>query len=202
MEFIENHTNWPFVKRVLEKIKKKGFKVYLVGGSVRDSLLKRDFKDFDLACDARLSELKDLFEKASLVGESFGVLKLRQGAYEVDIASFRKDGLYKDGRHPESVSPATYKEDVLRRDFTVNALFYDPFSKKVLDLVGGLKDLKEKTLKTVGKPLERFEEDKLRALRALRFATQLQFFIEEKTFKALYKVSLSQVSKERILETI
>ncbi len=200
MDFIENHTNWPFVKNICEKIKDKGFQVYLIGGSVRDGLLKRAFKDFDLATDASFQELSFLFPDSHKVGESFGVVKIRSEICEVDIATFRKDGIYSDGRHPDSITPATYKQDALRRDFTINALFYDPFSKQVIDLVEGLKDLKLKTIKTVGKPLKRFKEDQLRALRTIRFVTQLNFFIEETTYRALYKVSLSQISKERILE--
>ena len=200
MELFENHKHWPYVKSICQKLKKNHFQAYIAGGAVRDALLKKRIKDFDIATNALPQDIVSLFPKTLLVGESFGVVKVIEDPINVDVATFRQDGTYSDGRHPNEISFCSPQEDALRRDFTINALFYDPFCQKIVDFVNGQKDLKNQRVRTVGPPQKRFEEDKLRALRAVRFATELGFFIEDKTFKALFHVDLKQVSKERITE--
>ena len=200
MELFENHKHWPYVKSICQKLKKNHFQAYIAGGAVRDAFLKKRIKDFDIATNALPQDIASLFPKTLLVGESFGVVKVIEDPISVDVATFRQDGTYSDGRHPNEISFSSPQEDALRRDFTINALFYDPFCQKIVDFVNGQKDLKNQRVRTVGPPQKRFEEDKLRALRAVRLATELGFFIEDKTFKALFHVDLKQVSKERITE--
>jgi len=136
------------------------------------------------------------------VGIAFGIAIVRVGEnHKFDVATFRLEAGYKDGRHPETIiQPTTVEKDAQRRDFTINALFYDPLTDKVVDFVGGQEDLKNKIIRAVGNPCERFEEDKLRMLRAVRFATKLNFTIEEKTKQAIKELAptLSKISTERI----
>ena len=193
---------WSETKAALSALHQKGFEAVLAGGCVRDALLGKPPKDFDIATAADPEEILELFPKADGRWKHFGVIFAplkSQGRLE--ITSFRKEGSYKDGRRPSSVAKASgLREDALRRDFTVNALFYDFQKDLVIDWTGGQKDLKDRLLRTVGKAEERFNEDFLRPLRALRFAHQLQFRIEEKTAKALpaFAGKLQTLSKERI----
>ena len=190
---------------ILEECQKAGHQTVLVGGAVRDALLGQTPKDFDIASSATPDELLKLFPYAHAVGKSFGVvwIPFQEGA-GVEIATFRKDGVYKDGRHPSSVEFCTLEQDVLRRDFTVNALYYDIKTQKVIDEVGGVEDLKNKLIQTVGEPDRRFEEDHLRVLRAIRFAVTFDFKIEENTLSSLKKwlLKLDKISKERILDEL
>lgn len=197
--------DWPEIKKAIDKISQKGFEVLIVGGAVRDALLNKIPKDMDLATSAKPEELLKIFPSAKGHWIKYAVVFLPlKTKNNLEIATFRKESAYKDGRRPESVSFSNKENDAQRRDFTVNALFYDPQTEQILDFVGGLKDLQNKTLRTVGKAKERFEEDHLRPFRALRLAHQLQFQIEDQTKKAIsgFAVKIKQIAKERILDEL
>jgi len=196
----KQHSQWSQVSNICERLSQKGFLAYLAGGCVRDALLGVVPKDFDIATSATPEEVGQLFPGAVDVGKSFGVMVIPFDGFQVEVASFRKDGLYIDGRRPETVEFSSPEEDAHRRDFTVNALFYDPQTQKIHDFVGGLRDLEEGYLKTVGSPQQRFQEDHLRLMRAIRFSAQLGFQIEEATLKKVFEMHdlIQTVSKERI----
>jgi poly(A) polymerase len=181
---------------------------YIVGGSVRDFLLKRPVKDHDIATSATPDEICELFLNAITVGKAFGVIKVLVGksdnAVEIEIATFREDLDYKDHRHPAKVRFSGPQEDALRRDFTINALFFDPKTSRILDPTGGIEDLVAKKVRAIGQPIARFEEDALRLLRAIRFTTTLGFELEEETLKGLRsRVQLIRhVSGERIRDEL
>ncbi len=177
-----------------------GYEALFAGGCVRDRLLGREPKDYDIATSARPGEVLKLCPGANEVGAHFGVVIARHGGHHVEIATFRTDGSYKDGRRPESVEFSTPEEDARRRDFTMNGLFERPESGEVIDHVGGLADLKAGVLRAIGDPVARFSEDGLRLLRAARFATVLGFEIEPVTLAAMAKCSglLDKISPERI----
>lgn len=201
---IKKYALYADIQEISTVLQAKGYLCWLAGGAVRDLLLGHSVSDFDLVTDASIQTLKQLFPKAILVGESFGVIKVPVKQTEIDLATFRKEYEYLDGRHPSRVVPGTYKEDSLRRDFTVNALFWDLRNEVIIDEVGGLKDLEHKVLRTVGNPEERFLEDHLRVLRLLRFYVQLGFEIEALTLKSACKLvdKLDAVSSERIWEEL
>ena len=171
--------------RVVETLRRAGFQALLAGGCVRDLAVGRAPKDWDVATDAEPEEVAALFEHTVAVGAQFGisVVVLDEGHYEV--ARFRRDGPYRNGRHPASIEPANARADAQRRDFTINGLFYDPESGALLDYVGGQRDLRAKVIRAIGDPAARFAEDDLRLLRAVRFAARLGFAIEPATWDAL-----------------
>lgn len=177
-----------------------GHKALFAGGCVRDRLLGLEPKDFDIATSARPEEVVALFPGANEVGAHFGVVIAKQGGHHVEIATFRTDGSYKDGRRPEKVTFSTPEEDAQRRDFTVNGLFEDPDTRAVIDHVGGLIDLRAGVLRAIGDPVARFTEDGLRLLRAVRFSTKLGFEIEPRTLAAILQCAplLEKISPERI----
>jgi tRNA nucleotidyltransferase (CCA-adding enzyme) len=192
------------VKSIIKSIEEKGFEVYAVGGCVRDSLLGKEPPDWDLATNAAPDELAVIFPEAGIAGEKFGVISLTAGKSDavipVDVATFRADGVYSDYRRPDSVIFIDKLEDDLaRRDFTVNAMADNP-EKGLTDLYGGIQDINDKIIKTVGDPLVRFEEDPLRMIRAARFAAQLGFEIDNKTYGAISKKYrlLKEISADRI----
>jgi poly(A) polymerase len=198
-----------YVLDAIDRLKKAGFEAYLVGGSVRDFLLERGLKDHDLATNALPDDLSRLFPEAIEVGKSFGVIKVpiaqeTSAPIILEIATFREDLEYQDHRHPEGVVFSTPEKDAQRRDFTINALFYDVKNSKIHDYVGGLADLKAKTLRAIGKPNERFQEDALRLLRAVRFSVALGFHIEKETEAAIHKDAhlISEISGERIRDEL
>lgn len=182
------------------RLQEAGFIAYLAGGCVRDSLLGLIPKDYDLATSATPREVLKLFPGSNEVGAHFGVVIVKHGGHHTEIATFRTDGSYHDGRHPESVSFSTPEEDAQRRDFTVNGLFLDPNSGKIIDFVGGREDIEKCSLRAIGNAVHRFEEDALRLMRAVRFATTLGFEIEAKTWQAIQSLAptLTKVSPERI----
>lgn len=196
----KNHPHWPHVKATVEALQKAGYQALLAGGCVRDALMGREANDFDIATDATPDQARAIFPDSIEVGKQFGVTILPIKDFQLEIATFRKDGPYLDGRRPSTIEFSDAKEDSLRRDFTVNAMFADPLTGEVYDYVEGLKDLKNKIIRAVGNPRKRFEEDKLRVLRAVRFAAQLGFVIESQTLEAVkeFHDQLSVVSKERI----
>lgn len=179
---------------------------YIVGGSVRDFILKRPIKDYDIATSARPDEICELFPHAITVGKAFGVIKVPiEGLAEpLEIATFREDEEYKNHRHPTKVRFSGPIEDAHRRDFTINGLFYDTKTSRVLDCVAGFDDLKAGVLKAIGNPTERFKEDALRLLRAVRFSTALEFAIEAQTKKAIQERSrlIVHVSAERVRDEL
>ena len=185
---------------VAGKLRGAGFRAYFAGGCVRDALLGVEPHDYDVATDARPEQVQKIFPKSMAVGAHFGVVVVRTGAEHVEVATFRTDGSYKDGRRPEEVTYSTPEEDAQRRDFTVNGLFYDPATDKVIDFVGGRADLAAKVLRAIGDPAERFREDHLRLMRAVRFATTLGWEIEPSTWAAVKAEAptLARISIERI----
>ena len=182
------------------QLRKAGFIAYFAGGCVRDKILDLEPKDFDIATSATPTEVLKLFPHGNEVGAHFGVIIVRHHGHHVEIATFRTDGSYKDGRRPEVVTFSSPEEDAQRRDFTINGLFEDPQSGEAIDFVGGQADLKAGILRAIGDPAARFNEDSLRLLRALRFATRFGFTIEPTTWQAIkdHAHLLGRISPERI----
>ncbi|MEO0452537.1 MAG: CCA tRNA nucleotidyltransferase [Verrucomicrobiota bacterium] len=175
---------------IVRKLNEAGFTTYFAGGSVRDQLLDRKSKDIDIATSATPEEVQSLFPRTTdLQGKVFGVIRVIENDLVYEVATFRKDGAYQDGRRPTEVEFSNPEEDANRRDFTINGLFYDPVEKKVIDFVGGQDDLKTKTLRAIGDPEARFREDHLRLYRAIRFAAEFDFEIEELTWKKICDLS-------------
>ncbi|MGN6367792.1 MAG: CCA tRNA nucleotidyltransferase [Phycisphaerae bacterium] len=191
-------------RRVVEKLQSAGHVAYWAGGCVRDRLMERPPKDYDVATSARPEEVLRLFPRAQQVGAAFGVILVREKQQQVEVATFRADGVYSDGRHPDSVRFTDAREDAQRRDFTCNALFFDPAANELHDFVDGRKDIDAKILRAVGKAEERFAEDHLRMLRAVRFAARLGFAIEEGTRNAIaaQQKKIATISRERVGEEI
>lgn len=189
---------------IVRRLHENGHEAYFVGGCVRDLLLKKTPKDYDIATSARPETVASLFSKTVPVGAQFGVMLVISEGLPFEVATFRADKGYTDGRRPTGVRFTDAKEDALRRDFTVNGLFYDPVARRVLDWVDGQKDLKKKCIRAIGKPALRFEEDKLRMLRAVRFASVLGFKIEPKTLSAIKRQAkrIDCVSQERVREEL
>lgn len=190
--------------RLVERLRAAGHEAFFAGGCVRDMLLGREAHDIDIATSARPEEVQKLFPRTVAVGAAFGVIVVLEADFEFQVATFRSDGTYKDGRHPESVSFTTAEGDAKRRDFTVNGLFYDPIEKQVIDYVGGEADLKASILRCIGNPEERFSEDKLRLIRCVRFGASLGFQIEEETWKAVCRMApqITVVSAERLRDEL
>ena len=189
-------------RKVVSRLQEAGFEAVYAGGCVRDTLLGAEPHDYDVASSARPEQVQSLFRRTFAVGAQFGVVCVLEGTHEIQVATFRSDGEYTDGRHPETVSFSDAQNDALRRDFTVNGLFYDPIKKTVSDFVGGRADLAAKIIRAIGNPEHRFTEDKLRLLRAVRFACTLDFKIEAETWNAVCTNApkLQEVSAERIRE--
>jgi putative nucleotidyltransferase with HDIG domain len=191
-------------KEIVGRLQQAGFAAFWVGGCVRDFLLGREPQDFDIATDARPEQIEKLFRKTIAVGRKFGVMIVIEKKLQFQVAMFRAEADYQDGRRPEKVVFANAEADALRRDFTVNGLFYDPLTEKIHDWVGGEKDLRAKIIRTIGAPEERFAEDHLRLLRAVRFAAQLSFEIEPKTFAAIQSLAprIKLISAERMRDEL
>jgi poly(A) polymerase len=190
---------------IVGRLQRAGHTAYLAGGCVRDQLLGLEAKDFDVATSARPEEVQRLFPRVThLTGKSFGVVRVMVEEEFFEVATFRQDGPYKDGRHPESVRFATAEEDAQRRDFTINGLFFDPVADHLIDYVGGEADLRAGIVRAIGNPADRFAEDHLRLLRAIRFATRLIFKIEPKTWEAIRAEAsmIRTVSAERIRDEL
>ncbi len=190
--------------QIVRRLQAAGFEAFWVGGCVRDVLLGREPSDYDIATNARPEQSEKLFSKTIPVGKQFGVLLVVEHGHQFQIATFRAEADYKDGRRPETVRFADAREDAIRRDFTVNGLFFDPVADQLHDWVGGATDLRAKLIRTIGSPDERFAEDHLRLLRAIRFAAQLGFEIEAQTFAAVKKHAekIRLVSAERIRDEL
>lgn len=190
--------------KIVRRLQAAGFAAFWVGGCVRDFLLERAPQDYDIATDARPEQIEKLFKKTIAVGRKFGVMIVVEGTHQFQVATFRAEADYQDGRHPKQVTFSNAQADAQRRDFTVNGLFYDPVAKKIHDWIGGERDLRARIIRTIGAPEERFAEDHLRLLRAVRFAAQLGFEIEPQTFAAVKKLApkIELISAERIRDEL
>lgn len=192
-------------RSITARLRASGYSAYLVGGCVRDLLLGRVPGDFDVATSAPPGVLIQLFPGAGEVGAHFGVVLVRQGGAEVEVATYRSESDYADGRHPESVRfEQEPRADALRRDFTINALFLDPSTGAILDFASGGQDIESRTIRAIGDPEKRFAEDHLRLIRAIRFAARLGFEIEPATFAAIQKLAarIRTVAAERVRDEI
>ena len=190
---------------IIRDLRARGNQAYLVGGCVRDRLLGIIPKDFDIGTDARPEQVAGYFPSSELVGAHFGVVLVHGDGQHVEVATFRSEGSYSDGRRPDEVHFETEPAlDAARRDFTINGLMEDPFSGEILDYVGGRADLEHKIIRAIGDPARRFKEDHLRMLRAARFAARLTFVIEAETLNAIRSEAscIKQISVERIREEI
>ncbi|MDB5325447.1 MAG: tRNA nucleotidyltransferase [Phycisphaerales bacterium] len=189
---------------VVTTLRAAGHVAYFAGGCVRDRLLGLPAKDYDVATDAPPDRVRQLFKKTQAVGAAFGVILVRLGGTMIEVATFRSDGAYEDGRRPESVTFSTAEQDAQRRDFTINGLFFDPIESKVIDYVGGQADLSAKVLRAIGDPTARLMEDHLRLLRAVRFAARFGLTIEPATAAAMNAASplLPKISAERIADEL
>lgn len=189
---------------IVKKLSKAGFAAYFAGGCVRDLLMNQSAKDYDIATTASPDQVMRLFDKTVAVGKQFGVIIAIVNDHQFEIATFRREGPYQDGRHPQGVSFTSPEEDAKRRDFTINGLFYNPLNQEVIDYVEGKKDIELKLIQTIGNPEERFDEDRLRMLRAIRFASNLGFKIEPKTWDAIKRLrnQIHSVSQERIRDEL
>jgi len=191
----------PAAEEIVRQLAQSGHRAVYAGGCVRDALLNRPYPDVDIATSATPDQVQALFPKASdPQGKAFGVIRLKHGDHVFEIATFRVDGPYLDGRRPSSVTFTTAEEDAKRRDFTVNGMFFDPIKNEILDYVEGKSDLSSKTIRAIGDAGARFTEDRLRLFRAIRFAVQLGFEIEPVTWKAL--VQLAPESKNLAPERV
>jgi poly(A) polymerase len=194
-----------FALSVAATLHDAGYAVFFAGGCVRDRILGKPVKDYDIATSAIPERVLELFPEGHRVGAHFGVVVLRAGECSVEVATFRADGEYRDGRRPQNVSYETDpRQDVMRRDFTINGLLEDPLSGEVSDFVGGQADLRAGLIRAIGDPARRFAEDHLRMLRAVRFAARLGFRIESQTFEAIRAdpASILRISAERIRDEI
>lgn len=191
-------------RSLVRRLTDAGHLAYFAGGCVRDLLLGKEPKDFDIATSARPEEVQKTFPRTYAVGAHFGVIVVLENGFQVEVATFRSDGAYLDGRRPTAVHFSSPEEDARRRDFTINGMFFDPPNERVIDYVGGRADLSERWVRAIGEPAQRFAEDRLRLLRAVRFATVLEFEIEERTWAAIVRAasSINEISAERIREEL
>lgn len=189
---------------ICTRLRQAGYEGLWAGGCVRDWLLGIPPRDYDIVTNASFDAIRELFPKAQGVGAAFGVALVPWEGIAYEVATFRSDGPYLDGRHPSRVRAGTREEDAARRDFTINALYFDPHTERVLDLVGGEADLRAKIVRAVGDPEARFAEDHLRLLRAARFAARLGFALEPETESAMRRLapSLARISAERVREEL
>lgn len=186
---------------VVQRLQSAGHQALFAGGCVRDMLMGVEPSDYDIATSAEPTEVLHVFPRGRSVGAKFGVILVRAGGHDFEVATFRRDIDYQDGRHPEQVQFTDAREDALRRDFTINGMFYDPLGDAVIDHVGGKEDLDARIIRAIGDPGRRFEEDHLRMLRAARFAARFGFAIAPETQGAIREraAEISQISAERIL---
>ena len=208
MTSIDSHKQREFAIEIVRTLRARGHEALWAGGCVRDELLGLKPKDYDVATTARPEEIRNIFghRRTVAVGAAFGVICVigPRHAGQIDVATFREDAGYSDGRHPDSVSFSTPEADARRRDFTINGLFYDPIDDQVIDYVGGKDDLARGIVRAIGRPRDRLAEDKLRLLRAVRFASAFDFQLEPETSEAVTAMAnqVTQVSVERIADEI
>lgn len=186
---------------VVKTLSKAGHIAYFAGGWVRDFIMKHPSDDIDIATSASVEEIQALFPKTIPVGVAFGIVIVVIHSHQFEVATFRKDRGYVDGRRPTGIDPASPEEDAQRRDFTINGLFYDPQADQIFDFVGGLDDIRKGVIRAIGDPIERFTEDRLRMMRAVRYSTRFGFPIESDTLQAILKFAstlLPSVAMERV----
>jgi poly(A) polymerase len=191
-------------REIAARLRESGHIAYFAGGCVRDMVRGLIPKDYDIATDARPEAVQKLFPHTFAVGAHFGVIIVLENNFQFEVAAFRSDDAYIDGRHPSAVHFSSPEEDAQRRDFTINGMFYDPVAEKVIDFVGGRADIDAKLVRAIGDPAQRFAEDRLRMLRAVRFATVLDYQIDQQTWEALVAdaPSINQISAERIRDEL
>src|SRR5437763_5147047 len=191
-------------RKVAARLREDGHIAYFAGGCVRDMVRGLAPKDYDIATDARPEVVQKLFPRTYAVGAHFGVIIVLENDFQFEVATFRSDEAYIDGRRPTAVQFSSPKEDARRRDFTINGMFYNPVAEEVIDFVGGRTDIAAKLVRAIGDPTQRFAEDRLRILRAVRFATVLDYQIDAKTWDALVAsaVSINEISAERIRDEL
>ncbi len=197
--------NFAGALEIVKTLGEKGHEAFFVGGCVRDALLGVECDEIDIATSATPEQIQRAFSKTVAVGESFGVVLVIKGDMKFEVATFRRESSYGDGRHPEHVDyTKSPEEDVRRRDFTINGMLYDPVSRELYDYVEGLGDLERKLVRTIGDPEKRFGEDRLRMMRAVRFASCLGFELDEAALSAIRNeaAAISVVSGERIREEL
>jgi poly(A) polymerase len=189
---------------IVRRLRDRGHEAYLVGGCVRDMVMKIEPSDYDIATSAPPDEIMRIFPHTEPIGAKFGVVLVILRGRPFEVATFRSDEAYVDGRRPSGVVFTDAKTDVLRRDFTINGLLYDPIEQRVIDYVGGQADIRDRIVRAIGDPQKRFEEDKLRLLRAVRFGARLGYSIDPDTWKAVTRMApeIRQVSAERIREEL
>ena len=189
---------------VLRALADAGHTAYFAGGCVRDRLMGLEPTDYDIATDARPEQVKEIFPKVQTVGESFGVMLVRARRHTIQVATFRTEGVYSDGRRPDGVTFTTAEHDASRRDFTINGLFEDPLKNEVIDFVGGKADLEARIVRAIGDPFARIHEDRLRMLRAIRFMAKFGFSLDPDTADAIRACAkeLKGVSRERVGEEV
>lgn len=196
---------YDLAKKIVSLLKQEGYTAYFAGGWVRDYILGHPSSDIDIATDCPTEKIIDLFPNALLVGLQFGVIVLPLEGHLFEIATFRKDINYVNGRSPEKIERATPEEDAERRDFTINGMFFDPIEEKIYDYVGGMEDLKKEIIRAIGNPFARFQEDRLRMVRAVRFSARFGYPIEKDTEEAIreYAIELTPaVASERIYQEL
>jgi poly(A) polymerase len=196
-------TNIAIATSIVERLQNLGYIAYFAGGWVRDYLLNFPSDDIDIATNASIEVIQAIFPKTLSVGAAFGIVIVVEEGHQFEIATFRKEREYVDGRRPQFIEPCSPEEDAKRRDFTINGLFYDPLTKQLFDFVGGERDLRQGLIKAIGNPIDRFQEDRLRMLRAVRYSTRFGFQIESATQEAIIhhaKELLPAVSWERIYQ--
>jgi len=203
-KLLQQHPHWPIVEKIAGELMQRGHRVVLAGGCVRDALLGVLAQDLDIATDATPEQVETYFERVLFIGKSFGVCRVVDNGASIEVATFREEDEYSDGRRPDKVVYSTLEKDVLRRDFTINAMFFDFKSGDIIDLAGGREDLAKKQIRTVGEAQKRFSEDYLRILRAARLVAQLGFHLETNTSTAMAALAknVKQLSKERIHDEI
>ena len=189
---------------IINELREKGYEAYLVGGCVRDMVMGLEPADYDIATSARPEEVVKIFPRTESIGAQFGVILVIYRGHPFEVATFRSDEAYVDGRRPTGVVYTDARQDVLRRDFTINGLLYDPVTKDVIDYVGGQADIKAKLVRAIGDARARFDEDKLRILRAIRFGARFGYQIEPVTWAAACAMAgkIHQVSSERVREEL
>lgn len=190
---------------ICQRLVDRGFIAYFAGGYVRDLLLQIPCHEIDIATSATPDEIATLFTKTVAVGKQFGVMVVIEGGNSFEISTFRKDHPYLDGRHPDGIDFSTPEKDAARRDFTINGMFYDPLTQTIYDYVGGEEDLKKGVIRAIGNPLQRFQEDRLRMIRAVRFSARFSFPIEKETedaIKTLAHTLFPSVSIERVWQEL
>lgn len=186
--------------QIAKTLQIRGYQAYFAGGYVRDLILGKEQKDIDIATNATPDQIESIFSNTYPVGKKFGVILVQEDTHHFEIATFRSDSGYSDGRRPDFVTFTNVSEDAKRRDFTINGMFYDPLTEKILDFVDGQRDLAARVIRFIGNPTERLKEDHLRLLRAVRFAHQIDGAFDPKTYAALKKHApfIQKVSSERI----